>query len=67
MFVKWIDQKAGTYLEAACHECDNSATCTPHLMRLFSPQEGCTHGPKSLSDYGEEFFPCRAHSDIVCA
>ena len=20
MFVKWIDQKAGTYLEAACHE-----------------------------------------------
>jgi len=42
--------QGSTYIEAACH----------------SPSEGCTHGPKSLSDYGDEFFACRPHPEVVC-
>jgi hypothetical protein len=50
MFVKWVDKKAGSFLEAACH----------------SPKLGCTHEVQTLSYYGPEFFPCRPHSNIVC-
>jgi cell wall-associated NlpC family hydrolase len=50
MFIKWVDQKAGSFLEAACH----------------SKKLGCTHEVQTLSYYGPEYFPCRPHSNIVC-
>lgn len=51
VFVKWLDQASGAFVEAACHD----------------PAQGCTHGPANMADYPvDQFLPYRAHASLVC-
>ena len=67
--VREVDRPRRRHLHRGCMPQVNACllyVCVRAVSLASSPSEGCTHGPKSLSNYGPEFFPCRAHADIVC-